>query len=226
MKEHKTTIAFFDFDGTLYDGIVAVDFVKSLIKNKSLRWWQIAKLSQFLYYYALDKFKLKDRYFINKKIYTKLKGWDVKDLQAHARTYIQTKAPQKIMKDMKAIVAGHKKAGHTVVIITSALKEIVEPIRHQLPVDEIIATEVEIINDSYTGKLRNLPVGNVRAQIVENYCKHHGAALAHCYGYSDHYSDIPMLSLVGNPIAVYPERRLKKHAKKQHWKIIEQTNHV
>ena len=47
----------------------------------------------------------------------------------------------------------------------------------------------------------------------------HGFDLAHCFAYSDSHNDLPLLSLVGHPCAVNPDRRLLAHAEEQDWQI-------
>ena len=44
-----------------------------------------------------------------------------------------------------------------------------------------------------------------------------------CYAFSDSYSDLPMLSVVGHPAAVNPDRRLSLLAKAYSWPSFELT---
>ena len=222
MANEKKIGAFFDFDGTLYEGVVAFDFLSFAIRNKTFSLKQIAKLTKFLYYYALDKFKIADRYDVNVKIYGKVKGWSSKKLEETAKKFFEKKARRRIISEMIKILREHKSKGHTVVIVTSALNEIVVPIAEWLQVDELIASEVETdSNHKYTGIIKNLPVGKMRIKFISDYCRVNNIDLRKSYAYSDHYSDIPMLKNVGNPVATNPERKMRKYAKRHGWEIVD-----
>jgi phosphoserine phosphatase len=90
-----------------------------------------------------------------------------------------------------------------------------------LGIDEIIATDLEIIDNKYSGKVRGTPTfkeGKVtrfhqwlEAQKLSN----NGS-----YFYSDSINDMPMLLEVDHPIAVDPDSALRKEAESRHWKII------
>ena len=54
---------------------------------------------------------------------------------------------------------------------------------------------------------------------METFAREHGYELARCYAYSDSATDIPMLAAVGNPVAVNPDRTLRKHAMSSGWEI-------
>jgi len=65
--------------------------------------------------------------------------------------------------------------------------------------------------------------GPEKAVLIRDYAKSHGYQLDECFAYSDSYSDVPMLSVVGNPAAVNPDRRLSQLANAYHWPIIRLT---
>ena len=216
----KKIAAFFDFDGTLYNGVVAFDFLKFLALNRILKIREIASLSKLLYYYALDKFSLAERYDTNKKIYQKIIGWNASLLELNSKKFLESRIDKKLFRNIVKILVNHKENGHEVIIVTTALKEIISPIKKLIKIDDIIATEVEIKNGLYTGKIKSLPVGKNRIIIIKEYCKKHNIDIKKSYAYSDHFSDIPLLENIGNPVAVNPDRKLKIYALKKGWGII------
>ena len=54
---------------------------------------------------------------------------------------------------------------------------------------------------------------------MQQFAREHGYDLARSYAYSDSATDIPMLAAVGNPVAVNPDRALRKHAMSQGWQL-------
>jgi HAD superfamily hydrolase (TIGR01490 family) len=119
------------------------------------------------------------------------------------------------------LINRHQQAGDRLLVITSTNRFIVEPICKSLGIDEIIATDLEIIDNKYSGKVRGTPTfkeGKVtrfhqwlEAQKLSN----NGS-----YFYSDSINDMPMLLEVDHPIAVDPDSALRKEAESRHWKII------
>ena len=49
----------------------------------------------------------------------------------------------------------------------------------------------------------------------------HGHDLAECSGYSDSFSDVPMLSVVGHPACINPDKRLARLARAYDWPILD-----
>ena len=86
MKKKKIA-AFFDFDGTIYNGVVAFDFLKFSFNRRIIKFAEMPSLLKLLYYYFLDKFNLAERYSINEKIYQKIKGWNAEELEFASRKF-------------------------------------------------------------------------------------------------------------------------------------------
>jgi phosphoserine phosphatase len=73
-----------------------------------------------------------------------------------------------------------------------------------------------------TGKLlKPVVAGPEKARLIREHARDRGHDLAECYAFSDSYSDLPMLSVVGHPAAVNPDARLKLLAKAYSWPSID-----
>ncbi|MEK6892498.1 MAG: HAD-IB family hydrolase [Nanoarchaeota archaeon] len=218
----KNIAAFFDFDGTIYHGLVAFDIFRFAFGRGIMSFSEMIKLSTLSYYYMLDKFNLAGRISINKRLYKKIKGLNSKELfeSASEKFFLHNKN-KKFYADIMDIIEWHAKKGHRIVVVTSTIKEIVNPARKWIKIDEILATEVETKNGIYTGTVKILPVGQNRINVIKDYCKKYDIDLSRSYAYSDHFSDIPLLESIGNAIVTGPDRRLRAHAMKKGWKIID-----
>ena len=216
----KNTAAFFDFDGTLYKGVIAFDFLSYCLLNGHLSLSECMNLPGFFYCYLVDKMKISERYKINRKIYSKVKGWNAERLLKVSKEFAKKTVEKRLIPETLEALKKHKKEGHKVVIVTSALKEFILPVKKLLDIDEVFGTEVEIDNGKYNGNIISLPVSENRAKIVSDFCRSKNLDPDLCYAYSDHFSDISMLDFVGNPVAVYPDRKLRQYALKNEWKII------
>ncbi len=217
----KNIAAFFDFDGTIYKGVIAFDFVKFAFGKRVIKYSEALSLSKFIYYYLLDKFNLAERRIINNRIYQSIKGRNSKELASASEKFFAQNSGKNFYKNVLEIIKWHKSKNHKVIIVTSALREIIGPAKKLLRADDIIATEVETRNGIYTGVIKELPIGDNRIISVRNYCKKHNINMEKSYAYSDHFSDIPLLESLGNAIATNPDKRLLKYAADKGWKIIQ-----
>jgi HAD superfamily hydrolase (TIGR01490 family) len=117
-------------------------------------------------------------------------------------------------------VRDHRRLGHRTVLITGALQFVVDPLRPLF--DDLVCAEMSIQDGVYTGELLDVPpTGESRAQAMMDYAEREGLDLRESVAYADSTSDLPMLDVVGFPVAVNPETRLAALARKRGW-LVEQ----
>jgi len=115
----------------------------------------------------------------------------------------------------------HRDQGHTLMIITATNRFITEPIAAMLKVDHLLATDPEIIDGNFTGKIKGTPCFQDGKVIrLQQWIDQQPAQITNTYFYSDSINDVPLLESVDNPTAVDPDERLRTHALAQHWPII------
>lgn len=117
----------------------------------------------------------------------------------------------------------HRDAGDYCLIITATNRYVTEPIAHRLGVDELIATDLEIVDDRYTGKVAGIP--NYREGKVRNLERwiNQQAGAVHMDGsvfYSDSFNDLPLMEVADRAIAVDPDDTLRNIAQTRGWEII------
>jgi phosphoserine phosphatase len=59
-----------------------------------------------------------------------------------------------------------------------------------------------------------------KARAIEQLAERDGIDLTSSYAYSDSESDLPMLRIVGHPVAVNPDQELARVARKEGWAIL------
>lgn len=121
----------------------------------------------------------------------------------------------------EALLKEHRDQGHFLLIITATNDFITYPIAKRLGVDEILATNAELIDGCYTGKVSGTPCfkeGKVTR--LNQWLEERGFSLKESYFYSDSINDLPLLEVVTYPVAVDPDDLLGKHAKQQGWPIM------
>ena len=127
-----------------------------------------------------------------------------------------------ILPGAKELIDQCKRAGLRVVLITGSLEWTMEPLRRHLGADTLIANRLELKDGYATGKLkRPVVAGPGKATLIVEDARANGHDLMKCHAYSDSYSDVPMLSVVGHPSCIRPDARLRKLAEAYHWATVD-----
>jgi putative phosphoserine phosphatase / 1-acylglycerol-3-phosphate O-acyltransferase len=115
----------------------------------------------------------------------------------------------------------HRAMGHTLVLASSATRFQVEPMARELGAQHALFTPVEAREGILTGRRDGRPLwSQAKADAVRALAEEHGLDLSASFGYSNGDEDIPFLSVVGNPVAVDPESKLRAHAEDSAWPIL------
>ena len=121
----------------------------------------------------------------------------------------------------EALIEQHRQAGDRLLVITSTNRFIVEPICQALGIDELLATDPEIIDGRYTGKIVGTPTYQEgKVERLKLWLSENNETLAGSYFYSDSINDLPLLLEVDKPVAVDPDDALSAEATSRGWDII------
>ena len=116
----------------------------------------------------------------------------------------------------------HARMGRDCYLVSASASEIVEPLAHELGFAGAIATEAEVVDGVYTGRLAApFRHGAEKATAIKQLAAEKGYDLSLSFAYSDSYNDLAMLELVGIPIAINPDRRLTDVAYERGWPVVE-----
>ena len=119
-----------------------------------------------------------------------------------------------------ALAQGHMDAGQRVWLVSAAPIELAELIAEHLGLSGALGTVSEQEHGVYTGNLVGRPLhGEAKAEAIAELADREGLDLERCSAYSDSANDIPMLSMVGMPVAVNPDRALRQHARRNGWTV-------
>src|SRR5690606_12601051 len=114
----------------------------------------------------------------------------------------------------------HLDAGHEVWIITASPVEVGELIGRRLGATGALGTVAEHLDGYYTGRLvGDMMHGRAKARAVLALAEEEGIDLASSFAYGDSMHDVPILSTVGHPVAINPDRRLRRHAQRVGWPV-------
>ncbi|MGW2722944.1 HAD family hydrolase [Streptomyces sp. NPDC001492] len=115
-------------------------------------------------------------------------------------------------------LAGHRTAGASLVLVSGSFPPVLEPLAREVGADAILCTRPLIAEGRYTGEVETPVIGEGKRAAVQGFLASRPEVDPQdCYAYGDHLSDLPMLHLVGHPVAVGDDAelraRLAQHAK-------------
>jgi len=120
----------------------------------------------------------------------------------------------------RSLAQSHLDQGQRVWLVTATPVELARVIAQRLGLTGALGTVAETTDGIYTGRLvGDLLHGPAKAEAVRALARREGLDLSRCTAYSDSANDLPMLSLVGEAVAINPDSELREHARKQDWPI-------
>ena len=218
-------LAIFDFDGTIYENetfSLLMNHLKEhpVYGNHYAKFYRSALLPYIGYKIKLyPEEKMKKRLMQN--YLQVLDGLSKKEITLFF-TEIAGEMKTDLNKHVLSRMKEHKDNGFHIMIVSGAFTPLLESIAKDFPVDTIIGTDIPIQNGLYDA---NKEITHVHAErktdVVYEYVDPKTVNWGECYAYGDSFSDLSILSLVGNPVAVRPDERLLTVAKQKGWEIIE-----
>jgi HAD superfamily hydrolase (TIGR01490 family) len=214
--------SYFDVDGTL----VQTNLIRPTLYYLLNQPTPLASARKFLR--ALLKApqmalgELQDRRVFNEILYTVYEGVSEDRLLVLAREVYERVVRPSIFPGTRELIAKAREAGHQIVLISGELECILVHLKEELGADELIANRIEMKDGISTGKImRPVVAGPTKAALLRRHARAAGHDLEECFAYSDSFSDVPMLSVVGHPTAVHPDRKLRLLATTYGWPLLD-----
>jgi HAD superfamily hydrolase (TIGR01490 family) len=215
---NKKYAAFFDLDHTIIKEIsgkalVSRAYRKGLINHSDL--------AAVFYTYLLFKFNIRAPL----KVIDNMVGWvkgipEEKMGELCSEVFSEILLPS-VFGEARAEIIFHKKNSAKVVILSSGINPICQEVSKSLEMDDILCSSLEVKDGYLTGRpLGQFCFGEEKVVRLNDYCNNNNVNPHHSWYYGDSVSDIPVLSIVGNPVCVNPGKNLKKAALQRGWKIL------
>ena len=216
----RTTAAFFDLDKTIISRSSTLAFVPAfyrlglISRSQALR-GAIAQLTFRLSgasHYRMER--------VRDQVSSLCRGWDAGQIAQVVTDGLAEVIVPHVYAEARELLDGHIRDGHDVLIASTSGLEIVGPIGTMLCACAVIATRLEVANGRYTGSVDFYAYGRAKADRVRELAAERGYLLADCFAYSDSFTDLPLLELVGHPRAVNPDRALRRTARSRDWPVL------
>ena len=144
-----------------------------------------------------------------------LRGHTPEDMRELVAESMETVLRPLVYAQSLDLVERHRRRGEPVYIVSATLQEIVQAIADDFGFDGALGTVCEVIDGVYTGKAIRALHAEAKADCIRTLDHDLAASTA----YSDSHTDLPFLEAVGHPVAVNPDRALRKIAAERDWPI-------
>jgi HAD superfamily hydrolase (TIGR01490 family) len=215
-----TAAAFFDVDNTVVRGASIFHLARGLYRRKFFTGRDLGRMAwQQARFIAVGE-NMEHMRQIRESALSFVAGHSVAELTAIGEEVYDEVIADKIWPGTHALARLHLDAGQRVWLVTATPVEVATVIAKRLGLSGALGTVAESVDGVYTGRLVGEPLhGQAKADAVQALAEREGLDLSRCAAYSDSANDIPMLSLVGQPVAINPDAALRAHAKTQGWRI-------
>ena len=224
----KKAVAVFDLEGTLFKR--SSYFMREIRNSQKggiigrirVTFFDISLMMMFICYKMHLVGELEMRTETIKRFAALLKGSAERDIAQRARVFA-AKYMDQLRPEISRILQNHKTKGHTTILLSGMPQPYVEAIKQELGIDIAIGTELETKDGSYTGRLASvLCVGKRRAHVLSELINKldDKINLAESFAYGDAIFDRYYMDMVGNPVAVHPDKKLAEYAKEHGWSVV------
>lgn len=222
MSKNGQAAAFYDLEGTL----VSTNLVHTLAFYSRRQQGFFTTLKKSVGTLAkLPLFGVTDLYsrnVFNEFFFQSYKGESEDRLRYFSEELFEEVLKPAIFDGTRELIAQSKKIGQKQIVITGALDFTIDRICDYLEIDEYVSNRLEFVNGYATGRiLPPVMASATKAKWMREYAEKNDINLSESYAYSDSISDLPMLSIVGHPVAVNPDFRLKQTAIQHDWAVLD-----
>ena len=214
----KRPLVFFDVDDTLVNGQTQEILGRYLYKNGKV---SIVFVTKILFYFLMWRIGIvKNVVPIRKEAYKIIGGWEVSEVEKLLRECFFKEIRTRIFPQALDLIKNHQKKGHEVVLISGSVDSLLRIIKEFIGTSFVIGTILEVKDNKYNGEVLGPVIhGQSKAKAILDFVSEHDFSLEGSYAYSDDVSDLPLFRLVENPVAVNPNKKLRKIAQLEGWPI-------
>ncbi|MEM1031398.1 MAG: HAD family hydrolase [Myxococcota bacterium] len=158
---------------------------------------------------------------VAEKALADFRGRDARAMELNCEDWYRRYVRDHIAPGGRRAVAAHHRRGDLLAIVTGATRFVATPLAAELGIAHIVCTELEVSAEQrFTGRVVK-PMCYATGKVVraERLATAQGFDLSDAVFYSDSITDLPLLERVGEPVAVNPDARLRRVARRRGWPV-------
>ncbi len=214
--------AFFDLDKTVIAKSSTLAFGKPFYKAGFFGRRTLMKLGMAQLFYVLFGADEDNLERARDQMLQLTAGWHRAEIEQLVEETLDEVADPLVYAEALFLIDEHKRNGRRVFLVSASPEQIVRPIGRHIGVTEIIATRIKADPAGFLlPELERYAMGTGKVDAIRELAAREHLDLEGSYAYSDSTTDLPMMELVGNPVAVNPEKELRRVAEERDWPILE-----
>ena len=213
-----TRLAVIDLDGTLLQGMNAerIFYLHLLVTGHV----SIFRMVGFLMSVLRDIARMGFRPAIGSNARL-LRGRTPEEVRQWANAFGHVFLRRAVPDDLRRKILRLKEDGCRIVLLSGSLQVLVDQLKERLEAEILIGNGLEVVDGTLTGRKTGIfPYGRMKLDALFQRIDPDGIDWAASWALADRHSDLPVLELVGHPVAVHADRRLRRLARKRGWEII------
>jgi putative phosphoserine phosphatase/1-acylglycerol-3-phosphate O-acyltransferase len=216
--EGPGVLACFDYDGTLIGGYSAEVFYQHRLRTLDIGPIELARTL------LMSARGIRTADDFDKLLALSLGAWrgrEEAELEQLGERLFKGSIAARLHGEVWEVLDAHRRMGHTLVLASSATRFQAAPMACELGVDHLLCTSVEVHDGQLTGHAAGTPMwGAAKALGLKALAAEHAIDLDASFAYTNGEEDEPLLSAVGNPVAVEPDRALEQLADRHGWPVL------
>lgn len=210
--------AFFDFDGTLIYGYSALVFAQDRILRRQVGAAEALRTARLGIDYALGRAGYDE---LIKLAGSTWKGMAPSDVEQLGQRLFREHISDRVYPEARALVAAHRKMGHTIAITTSATWFQVAPIAKALGIEHVVCQHLEVVDNVVTGAMAGASMwGPGKAAAARRFADEYDINFDASYFYADGDEDTALMSEIGKPRPTNPGKHLASVAEERGWPVL------
>lgn len=211
------SLVFVDLDGTMLSVSSEKEFLQHLLRRGGLSGWAFVR---WMAQYALHPLRsLREGKGWNR---TYLKNFRPETAASQARSFSTDFLTGRMRADLLKLLTGWRREGAELVLMTSSLRWLAEPVGSAMGVAEIVASDPEVVNGKLTGRLSSpRPWGKAKRSLAEAITADRGLSAKSCLAAGDSWADRYIMSYCGRALAVNPSASLARLARRKGWPVMQ-----
>jgi HAD superfamily hydrolase (TIGR01490 family) len=211
--------AFFDLDKTIISRSSSLALSRPMYRAGLVTRGQLVRGAYAQLVYALVGADEKKMDRLKEGMLQLTRGWDRAEVERLVQDVLIEILDPFVYQEALDLMELHRSEGRAVYIVSSSPEEVVRPLAGHFGISGVLATRAKIVDGRYTGELEFYCYGAAKADAIRAMGQERGIDLEGSFAYSDSITDLPMLEAVGHPVAVNPDRELRKEADTRGWDI-------
>ncbi|WP_051619675.1 HAD family hydrolase [Haematomicrobium sanguinis] len=212
--------AFFDVDNTLMRGASLFHAARKMYEHRAFTLGDAAGFAWKQFLFSLRGENLDHVNSIRDSALGIIKGVKRSEVAHVGEEVFDEMISSRIWPGARALANQHIQSGRRVWLVSGTPIEIAGVIADKLGLTGALGTVGEVLDGVYTGRLvGDFLHGPAKAAAVQDLAEREGLNLENCWAYSDSHHDLPLLTMVGHPVAINPDAKLRKYAKEHRWPV-------